>query len=59
MAGLRAHWWNVIPGLPVVLLVGYSEQVTRDGPRDANVIAVLQEPVSSAVLASVLNRALS
>jgi PAS domain S-box-containing protein len=47
------------PALPVVLMTGYSERVTPDGPRGPNVIAVMQKPVSSSALASVLDHVLN
>ncbi|WP_309671179.1 PAS domain S-box protein [Gemmatimonas sp.] len=46
------------PAVPVVLMTGFSRDVSPDGPRGANVVEVVQKPMSIDTLVEIITSAL-
>ena len=46
------------PAIPVILMTGFSRDVSPDGPRSANVVDVLQKPMSINAIVDVITRTL-
>ena len=46
------------PAIPVILMTGFSRDVSPDGPRSANVVDVLQKPMSVNAIIEVITRTL-
>ncbi len=46
------------PAIPVVLMTGFSRDVSPDGPRGANVVEVVQKPMSIDTIVEIITRTL-
>jgi len=46
------------PAIPVILMTGFSRDVSPDGPRSTNVVDVLQKPMSINAIVDVITRTL-
>jgi CheY-like chemotaxis protein len=55
---LAQHLHRIRPGLPTIIMSGYSKQLTHVGNETKGAIEFLQKPFAASVLASVLRRRL-